>query len=76
MRMLIAAVLIIGLGVGVAAAQNGSRPSAEATLASAPVNLNTATMAQLETLPGIGRLRRSGSWTTASRMADSRGSKT
>ena len=54
MRMLIAAVLIIGLGAGVAAAQNGSRPSAEATLASAPVNLNTATMAQLETLPGIG----------------------
>ena len=54
MRMLIAAVLIIGLGVGVAAAQNGSRPSVEATSASAPVNLNTATMAQLETLPGIG----------------------
>ena len=54
MRMLIAAVLILGLGIGVAAAQDGSRPSAQATSASAPVNLNTATMAQLETLPGIG----------------------
>ena len=54
MRMLIAAVLILGLGIGVAVAQDGSRPSAEATSASAPVNLNTATMAQLETLPGIG----------------------
>lgn len=53
MRMLIAAVLILGLGVGVTLAQEKSRPSVEATV-SAPVNLNTATMAQLETLPGIG----------------------
>ena len=54
MRMLIAAVLILGLGAGAAVAQEGSRSSAEVTAASAPVNLNTATMAQLETLPGIG----------------------
>jgi competence protein ComEA len=53
MRMFIAAVLILGLGVGAAGAQERSRPSVEAT-AGAPVNLNTATMAQLETLPGIG----------------------
>ena len=54
MRMLIAAVLTLGLGAGVATAQDGSRQSAAPTSASAPVNLNTATMAQLETLPGIG----------------------
>ncbi|NOT27472.1 MAG: helix-hairpin-helix domain-containing protein [Acidobacteria bacterium] len=52
MRMLIAAALILGLGVGVATAQDVSRPSAAAT--SAPMNLNTATTAQLESLPGIG----------------------
>ena len=55
MRMMIAALLVLGLtGTGVAAveAQEGSRPPA--TTAAALVNLNTATMAQLETLPGIG----------------------
>jgi len=36
------------------AAQEGSRPAASAP-AAAPVNLNTATVAQLETLPGIGK---------------------
>ena len=35
-------------------AQEGSRPAASAP-AAAPVNLNTATVAQLETLPGIGK---------------------
>ena len=55
MRMMIAALLALGLaGTGVAAveAQEGSRPTA--TTAVSLVNLNTATMAQLETLPGIG----------------------
>jgi competence protein ComEA len=54
MRMLIAALLILGLGVGVPAAQEGSRPSAAPAAAAALVNLNSATMAQLESLPGIG----------------------
>ena len=53
MRMMIAALLVLGLGgVGVST-QGGSRPPAAAP-ATAPVNVNTATLAQLEALPGIG----------------------
>ena len=54
MRMMIAALLVLGLGGMAVAAQDGSRPPAKADAAAAPVNLNTATLAQLETLPGIG----------------------
>ena len=54
MRMMIAALLVLGLGGTALPAQEGSRPPAADVTASAPVNLNTATMAQLETLPGIG----------------------
>ena len=58
MRMMIAALLVLGLaGVTVAAAQesSGSRtPAAKTSAVQAPVNLNTATMAELETLPGVG----------------------
>jgi len=43
------------LGVAPAVAQEKpAKPSKPAATASAPVNLNTATQAQLETLPGIG----------------------
>jgi competence protein ComEA len=53
--MMIAALLVLGLGGMAVAAQGGSQPPAtKATAAAVPVNLNTATMAQLETLPGIG----------------------
>lgn len=56
MRMMMAALLVLGLGFTAHAAQEGGRvpatkPAAEAA---APVNLNTATPAQLESLPGVG----------------------
>ncbi len=55
MRMMIAALLVLGLGgMALPAQEAGRQQTAAATAAAAPVNLNTATMAQLETLPGIG----------------------
>ena len=56
-RIVIAALLVCGLGVATVAAQDtGRRTSAASSAsASAPINLNTATVAQLETLPGIGK---------------------
>jgi len=55
MRMMIAALLAVGLGMATATAQESGRPGAKAPAAmAAPVNVNTATAAQLEALPGIG----------------------
>ena len=58
MRMMIVGLLVLGLAGIVVAAQEGGRapvPKAAASSpAQAPVNLNTATMAELETLPGVG----------------------
>jgi competence protein ComEA len=54
--MMMAAALLLGLSLAADAAQESSRPQAgkPAMEAAAPVNLNTATLAQLETLPGVG----------------------
>ncbi len=56
MRMMMAALLVLGLSLTAQAAQESGRaPAARSTIeASTPVNLNTATMAQLETIPGVG----------------------
>jgi competence protein ComEA len=52
-RVLIAALVItLGLVAHTGAAQDAARST---TAVSAPLNLNAATVAQLEALPGIGR---------------------
>ena len=54
-RMLIAGLLMTGLAAAAVSAQQSARPTpSSAATAAAPVNLNTATQQQLETLPGIG----------------------
>jgi competence protein ComEA len=45
---------VFAIGAGSVAAQDASRAPAVAS-ASAMINLNTATVAELETLPGVGR---------------------
>lgn len=53
-RMITIALLVVGLCGASASAQSSSRPAA-APQAAAMVNLNTASLAQLETLPGVGK---------------------
>jgi competence protein ComEA len=56
-RIVIAVVLALGFGVVTSAAQEAPRRTGTSSSASeaAPINLNTASVAQLETLPGIGK---------------------
>ena len=56
-RIVIAVLLVLGLGAATNAAQDTARRTSTASpaSASAPINLNTASAAQLETLPGIGK---------------------
>jgi competence protein ComEA len=57
MRTVMVVLLVLGLGVAAQAGQESPRRNAPVAKASAasPVNLNTASVAQLETLPGIGK---------------------
>lgn len=57
-RMMTALVLVLGLVATAVSAQEAARPAKASTVsasAGTPVNLNTATMTQLEALPGIGK---------------------
>ena len=53
-RVLLAA-LVITLGVAAQTAAAQDAPRTTAATATAPLNLNSASVAQLEALPGIGR---------------------
>jgi competence protein ComEA len=57
-RVMMVTLVALGLSVADAAAQDSARrapTTVAAASATAPINLNTATVPQLETLPGIGK---------------------
>jgi len=47
--------LLVSLGAPPLLAQSGDQPQPPASVQKASINLNSATLDQLETLPGIGR---------------------
>jgi competence protein ComEA len=55
MRALFVLLAVAALAVAPVAAQSKSATPKPAPTASAPLNINTATPAQLETLPGLGK---------------------
>jgi competence protein ComEA len=55
-RFVLVCLCVLGLGIATAAAQgSAATKSPAAVTASSPINLNTASAGQLETLPGIGK---------------------
>ncbi len=46
--------MVFALALPATAQEKAEKPKPSAASASSPINLNTATVAQLETLPGIG----------------------
>jgi competence protein ComEA len=54
-RVITMFLLAMAIGVTASAAQETKRATAPAAAVTAPVNLNTASIAQLEGLPGIGK---------------------
>src|SRR5215212_9058804 len=64
-RTLTSTLLVVLCAAGVFAQEPARRASTTAVSVSAPVNLNTATAAQLDALPGIGKA-------TADRIVDYR----
>ena len=53
-RMMIAAIAAIALSATALSAQGRTPPAKTVATTAAPVNLNTATAEQLETIPGVG----------------------
>jgi len=54
-RIATVALVVLGLSMAASAAQQNSRRTQTMASVSSPLNLNTATAAQLETLPGVGK---------------------